>query len=127
MSGLMFPKTTRPRALVRRDRQRQEEATYRANSAKARERDGHCCRVCGRHWGLETHHVKPRSLNRRSPSKHDLDRLLTLCAGPKSCHEAVNQKLMRLTSLTDRGTNGKVMVERWCDAHEDYVVAMKAA
>jgi hypothetical protein len=127
VSGLMFPKTTRPRALVRKDRKNAEEAEYRRNAAIARRRDGDHCRICGSHVNLSTHHVRPRSLMRKSPGKHAVENLLTVCWGLKSCHQQIEDDILRVYPLTDEGTNGKVLVERWDDKEGGYVVAMHAA
>jgi len=123
---LAFPKTTRPRALCRQDRKRAEEAEYRRNAAIARKRDQHC-RICGKREPLSTHHVRPRSLMRKSPDKHAVENLLTVCWGEKSCHDQLTDKILRVYSLTDEGTNGKVLVEKWDDGVDDYVIAMEAA
>lgn len=119
-----------PRAIGRQDRKRDEDRVYRENSAKAKERDGHRCRICGKHFGLETHHVQPRSLNRRSKSKHDVNRLLTVC-GPstdiKTCHGQFQAKTLKVYPNTDRGTDGPCLVERWSKDEGGFVLAMRNA
>lgn len=126
MAGLAFPKS-RPRALDRRDRKRAEEAEYKRNAAIGRKRDKHC-RICGSHFGLTMHHVTPRSLLRRSPNKHAVENLLTVCgAGEKSCHQQLTDKVLKVYATTDRGTNGPVQVERWSDDEGGYVLAMESA
>ena len=119
-----------PRAIAREDRKHDEDAIYRKNSAIAKKRDGYRCRICGKHFGLETHHVKPRSLNRRSKSKHDVDRLLTVC-GPstdiKTCHGQFQAKTLKVYPNTDRGTDGTVLVEKYDKRSGQWQIAMKAA
>lgn len=117
----------RPKALDTRDRRSDEAAEYRRNSAKVRELDGHHCRLCGRHWGLATHHDKARSLRRRSKDKHAVENLITVCEGPGSCHEKLTNKTMKLYPKTDRGMRGPVRVFEWSDDEGGMVETKKAA
>lgn len=125
MAHVSFPKP-RPRVLDRREKKNAEETLYRKNAAIARARDKHC-RICGKREPLSTHHVRPRSLMRKSPGKHAVENLLTVCWGPVSCHQDLEDDILRVYPLTDDGTNGKVLVERWDKAEDGYVVAMEAA
>lgn len=68
------------------------ETTYRGDwwkvRRKARERDGHECRICGATAGDETrkldvHHLRPVREFDNSQDAHDLDNVVTLC---RSCH-----------------------------------------
>lgn len=59
---------------------------------RVRLRDGHRCRICGKTYTLEVHHLSYRDAQGRSivgrEAEH-LDKLVTLCAG---CHEQQHRK-----------------------------------
>lgn len=110
----------RPHALVRRDRQRQDDAAYRAARTQALARDGHRCRVCGAGYGIETHHVTPRSAfgPNRMTAKHHIDNLFTCC---HDCHSLITGHVLRVICQTVRGASGTVLVERYSDEAGGYV------
>lgn len=128
-----FPKS-RPRALDAQDRKRTEEALYRKNRQIALTRDGRRCRICGADGYLETHHVARRSAfgAKRVLEKHDPSNLLSVCAGVRrdgviACHDLLTKNVLKAVSLTDRGTNGPVLVTKWDDREGGYVTFRKAA
>lgn len=126
---MLFPKPM-PEAVRRQERRLDEAAEYKRNALIARRRDGSRCRICGAHFGLETHHVKPRSLNRRSRDKHAVNRLLTVCGpvlDPKTCHAQLTAKTLKIYPNTDQGTDDTVLVEKWDKASKQWQVAMRAA
>lgn len=118
-----IPKS-RPRALDRRDRKRDEERLYRENRAKAFARDGHHCRICGGFRLLECHHVESRSTfgPKRVQAKHDASNLLTVCA---DCHSLITQNVLKVHA-TARGADAPVRIERWDDAQKGYVTHLGA-
>lgn len=129
--GLMFPKS-RPRALSKQDRQRNEDRLYRQNREKALARDGHRCRLCGSHRFIETHHMAKRSSfgSKRVHKKHAVENLLTVCGpevDPKSCHWQIEHNVVRVYATTECGTNGPVRAEKWDDNERGYVVVREAA
>lgn len=72
--------------------------------------------------------MKGRSLLRRSPKKHAVENLFTVCAGTaKSCHQQLTDKKLLLYPTTDKGTNGPVRVEKYNKKTGEYVLAMRAA
>lgn len=68
-----------PSAIERDERRAGRETEYRKNSRLARIRDGNHCRVCGSAFGLESHHVVPRSLVGKA-LRDQVANLLTVCA-----------------------------------------------
>lgn len=113
-----------PSAISRVDRKSATEAEYRRNSATARIRDGHHCRICGTQFALETHHLVPRSLVGKA-LRHALSNLLTLC---HDCHEQVTRHLVKLYAVDpQQGANGKVRVTKYDEAEKGYVTIMEAA
>lgn len=65
MAGRSFKLRTRPRRFFGKE----------ATVAKAKERDGYRCRVCGFEHALHGHHIVPVRLG----GEHDLSNIITLC------------------------------------------------
>jgi 5-methylcytosine-specific restriction endonuclease McrA len=121
----MLPKP-RPRALVRKDRKRNELQHYKEQRALAMTRDAKHCRICGGMYALETHHVEPRSQSgpKRKVEAHDKSNLLTVC---RDCHRMVTEKLLKVIPTTDQGADGPVRILKYSDADRGYVVWKRAA
>ena len=115
----------RPKALDRLDRKRAESATYRTARAKALARDKGMCRVCGASYGLETHHVVPRSHHgiKQVAAKHAVENLICVC---KTCHGFITGNILKLVCLTPKGASGKVRVDKYDDSTGGYVTFREA-
>jgi 5-methylcytosine-specific restriction endonuclease McrA len=123
--GVSCPKPA-PVEIDRSDRKRSRESTYRRNSKLARERDHHHCRVCGSQFGLETHHLVPRSLVGKA-LRDERRNLVTLCGGEGNCHQLVTRHVIELQAMTDRGADGPLSVSKFDKAEGGYIVITERA
>lgn len=114
-----------PAAVVKQTRDASREAIYRANSAEARKRDGHHCRICGSLFNLETHHLVPRSLAGRAV-RDLVANLVTLCA---DCHKDVTRHVVKLFAIVPElgAAACNLRVEKFDKDEGDYIVAIEAA
>lgn len=127
-----FHEHSQPRAVVRADRRKAEDALYRKASAAAKRRDQHC-RICGGMRMLETHHVERRSSfgTKYLEAKHDRRNLLTVC-GPSTdlstCHGQLTKNILKaFPNDHAKGTDGTMTILKYSGSHKDYVVAQKRA
>lgn len=114
MSGLPLTKPSRGQAL---------RAKYAAKIAEARElaalyrqvykRDQYQCVVCHRHVVVGSpeelkrahpHHIRPRSLNPKSPDLHTSQNVCCLCA---FCHADVGDRTLVIRGNADLGVSFK--------------------
>jgi 5-methylcytosine-specific restriction endonuclease McrA len=117
-----------PKAVATEIRDAKQETTYKTNSAEARKRDGHRCRICGSMFNLETHHFIPRSLAGRKV-RDRVDNLVTLCGGNDGCHPLVTKHVIKLYAINPGlGTAARnLRVEKFDKNEGDYIVAIEAA
>jgi 5-methylcytosine-specific restriction endonuclease McrA len=114
-----------PKAVAKQIRDAGRETTYKTNSAAARERDGHHCRVCGSLFTLETHHLVPRSIAGRDV-RDLVSNLVTLCA---DCHKDVTRHVVKLYPIDPAlgAAACNLRVEKFDKEEGDYILAIEAA
>jgi 5-methylcytosine-specific restriction endonuclease McrA len=114
-----------PAEITRQERESERDKVYREQSALARERDGHHCRICGSLFNLETHHLVPRSPVGRA-LRDLVENLVTLCV---DCHRDVTRHVIKLFAITPAlgAAALNLRVEKFDKDIGDYVVAMEAA
>lgn len=110
-----------PAAIDRDERRAGRDTEYRKNSKAARLRDGNHCRICGSQFGLESHHVVPRSLVGKA-LRDQVANLLTVCADD---HALFTKHILKVEGSTD--ANKPLRILKFDKDEGRYVVAMEAA
>lgn len=93
-----------PSCRAKRNLENKNQREKKGNKRTAKNRDGHCCRICGKTTALCIHHIDGQG-ERNSITKvwqkanDDLDNLITLCRG---CHGAITRFINHNPQLASR-------------------------